>query len=404
MENPVSAAQLAVLKWIADGCDSSTIPSLSYKIHAVALQNRGLIYLAHRRGHWNASLTAKGEYYIEHGQYPDPPAKTERPLTRSERKNSLRRAARRREAAARRREAVPKPRAIPIPTQVSDAHPAIRELMEHKRRLAVPEEHRQRALLILQALIEEAQRRGWTVAPTASSVSREARNDGHTRIWESRDLFSIDAGHYAVGIRLRVRHRQVLREPSDDQEKSAKRWGYNITPSYDLVPTDEIFMDLDDNQYPSLIIKDTPVFKVEDKLIRAINRIQDATDKALVYAEERRVAAMAEAEAQKRREAFQERVDRYGTWVKALETLHAEMQHHDALMRTVARLREYIGEHDRDAGIQDLTTYASWVERHLKESSPFHKFEIPTSELPDLSYAEWRRWEGGQTRKPRSLW
>ncbi|GAB3261581.1 hypothetical protein [Arthrobacter pigmenti] len=73
MDLTLNDVQLEVLRWVADGCDMEALVTPTFKTSAAALRNRGLVELDRRRGRWNASLTQKGTYYLEHGRHPDAP-------------------------------------------------------------------------------------------------------------------------------------------------------------------------------------------------------------------------------------------------------------------------------------------------------------------------------------------
>jgi len=66
----LSVAQLAVLRWVADGEPNGVYDEgFGHRITARALERRGLVKV---RGHgrsWTAALTAGGRYYLEHGSY-----------------------------------------------------------------------------------------------------------------------------------------------------------------------------------------------------------------------------------------------------------------------------------------------------------------------------------------------
>jgi hypothetical protein len=68
---PLNERQVAVLSWIAEGCPDGIMEGDSYKVSAVALQDRGLIQVSRRRGVWQAEVTAGGRYYVLHGAFPD---------------------------------------------------------------------------------------------------------------------------------------------------------------------------------------------------------------------------------------------------------------------------------------------------------------------------------------------
>ncbi|HUY45494.1 MAG TPA: helix-turn-helix domain-containing protein [Streptosporangiaceae bacterium] len=71
---PLSARQLNVLKWIADGCPDRDWPDESHKNSARALESRGLARVRRKGKLWHAVLSADGRHYLERGRYPEPPA------------------------------------------------------------------------------------------------------------------------------------------------------------------------------------------------------------------------------------------------------------------------------------------------------------------------------------------
>ena len=67
---PISAHQVEVLRWIADGCPDGVMTGYSYKTTAKALQGRRLVTAGVRAGAWRAEITEAGRYYLDHGCYP----------------------------------------------------------------------------------------------------------------------------------------------------------------------------------------------------------------------------------------------------------------------------------------------------------------------------------------------
>lgn len=70
---PLTDRQLAVLRWIADGCPEGVWPGHSHKLSVRALETRNLASLRRRYGKWNAVLMPDGEHYLKHGTYPGEP-------------------------------------------------------------------------------------------------------------------------------------------------------------------------------------------------------------------------------------------------------------------------------------------------------------------------------------------
>ena len=69
----ISDGQLAILKWIGDGCQQDVVTGHVYKTTANSLQNRGLVVISRKGGIWRASITEKGLAYLEHGPGLMPP-------------------------------------------------------------------------------------------------------------------------------------------------------------------------------------------------------------------------------------------------------------------------------------------------------------------------------------------
>lgn len=59
--------QLDVLRWIGDGCPDRDWPDQSHKLTARSLAGRGLADVRRKKKIWTATITAAGQYYLEHG-------------------------------------------------------------------------------------------------------------------------------------------------------------------------------------------------------------------------------------------------------------------------------------------------------------------------------------------------
>lgn len=64
--------QIAVLRWISEGCSDDGIDSVSARISAGALRNRGLVRTSGRGSTWKATITAAGTEYLQHLDGPNP--------------------------------------------------------------------------------------------------------------------------------------------------------------------------------------------------------------------------------------------------------------------------------------------------------------------------------------------
>jgi hypothetical protein len=67
----LSDRQVAVLRWIGDGCPGRAWPDESHKNTARALASRGPAEVGRKKKVWTATITSAGEYYLDHGR-PEP--------------------------------------------------------------------------------------------------------------------------------------------------------------------------------------------------------------------------------------------------------------------------------------------------------------------------------------------
>lgn len=67
---PLKPHQLEVLRWVEAGCPDADMPGDGAKHTARALQGRRLVTVSRRDGRWSATLTERGRYYLDNGQYP----------------------------------------------------------------------------------------------------------------------------------------------------------------------------------------------------------------------------------------------------------------------------------------------------------------------------------------------
>lgn len=413
MHTSLNEVQLAVLRWVADDRPPGIYDDgFAHRITARALERRGLVKVRGHGDSWTATVTNSGRYYIEHGRYesdetagstnPAPPTAQKRPVKASLRPRS----------SEPRPDAVPvdvhpeipastppKPRrpvideTIPIPVEIGRAHPAIRELVKYKKRLDVPEEERQRALLILHALAQESLRRGWAVTPQLSTMTPATFYTTRKREWPSSDLFLIDAGHEPAAIRLRMKTRRVDHVLTEKELADKQRGGYFWAPKSDFVPTDKMRLEIGAGHYGSLVLEDTVATRIEDKLLRAIIRIQQMSDDAVARAEAQRLRAIEAEQARQRTEALRRRGRNYGHWLQVLESLRKDVEHHQRLVPVVAGLREALPSREGSEHYDALVEYVEWAEEHLVASDPFRLIPLPNGDRPDLTYLEWREWD-----------
>lgn len=83
MKPQLNERQPAVLQWVGQAWPDGLWEDSSYQTSCQALQNRGLLKVARRRGQWGAELTDAGRHYLKHGTYP-PAQPQRRPTTQAQ--------------------------------------------------------------------------------------------------------------------------------------------------------------------------------------------------------------------------------------------------------------------------------------------------------------------------------
>lgn len=406
MDLTLNDAQLLVLRWVADGADLDNPPIETFKTSAVALRSRGVVTLDKRRGHWSIAITEAGKFYLEHGRHPE--AEEPKPTTPTKPKPApLKPQSEAAESDAStdhepprdpeppvQPERIVKDEKIPIPEQVRRPHRAVKELVDHKARLDVPMEQRQRALRILHAVVQEALRRGWDVTANPSTFETDRWNGRRTRVSPGPDLFSIDAGDAPAVIRLRMQQKRVDHVPTEKELADEARYNWRSYPKYDHVPTERMRLEVRSSTYDVLSLDDTVATRIEDKLLRAIEKIEQMSVDAREAAERRRQLEIQRAEEQRRAEELRKRAARYTSWAETLEKLRTDFVRHRELAEVVAGLRQAVEQRGPDHEYAELLgQYLAWSETHLEESDPLSRIWLPKGDRPDLSFDEWQEWK-----------
>jgi hypothetical protein len=71
--NTLNEVQVAVLRWIREGCPGNDVDGVSARISAAALRNRGFVRTSGRGPTWTATITAAGKEYLQEVDGPSPP-------------------------------------------------------------------------------------------------------------------------------------------------------------------------------------------------------------------------------------------------------------------------------------------------------------------------------------------
>jgi hypothetical protein len=187
--------QLAVLRWIRDGCPAGVMTGHTYKTTALALQGRRMVVVMKRRGVWSATVTESGLHYLLYGRLPDRPDKARAPDLR-QRTNTRRTVP----PAPANTSAGPGTAAPKQDTTMNDALELIRRLRsDHGTfRIEDPEDGVRRRY---RKAIHAAKQHG--LVPAGHTLRHTGRNNGDLIVC----LFSDDLPHDTEWNRLRLKKR-----------------------------------------------------------------------------------------------------------------------------------------------------------------------------------------------------
>lgn len=176
-------------------------------------------------------------------------------------------------------------------------------------------------------------------------------------------------------------------------------YSWSRPPKYDYRPTDRLRLDVRSGSSNSLTLDDTASTRIEDKLLRAVGKIEQLTVQARELAEQRRQMEIQRQLERERAEKLRKRAARYSSWYDTLEQLRADFVRHRELTEVVASLRRATaGRGPEHEFAEILGDYLSWTEEHLDESDPLRRIPLPQGERPDMTYDAWREWKRHNSR------
>jgi hypothetical protein len=357
----LNSTQVAVLRWVADGCPDRGVDSISTRISAGALRNRGLIRTSGHGPTWSASITVAGKDYLAQvdGSSPPQPRQPNISVTQQlvddvvaaggalrlprkewrdkdgidwERRVRLAETHGKVPAGSRLRVGVLSPTElvielvqdesmataheedggalapIPVPARLRKYHPVASEFARRTDLHEVSRKTLPRVLRILHALASEAERRGHTVG--CVGVGGRYGGEEWRPAREGELVFTI-RGH---DLRMRISEKGCgLRGPYEEQ---MKRWKLDREQPvrmmlflqrpkpYDIGATGELNIALLGGSSRQTSWGDRSRLQVEDRLPNVLHELQLQAAEA----EERRLAReAAEAERQRQWEAAVER-------------------------------------------------------------------------------------------------
>jgi hypothetical protein len=440
--------QVAVLRWIADGCPAGVMPDEFHRISAAALRSRGLVNTSGRGPTWNAKITSIGREYLRDVGGADPPVPRQANVSVTQQlvddviaaggslrvprkgwydrdgidyENRARLAERYRKVPAGKRlevsavgdeleisladgphngapaELVP----IRVPENVGRYHAAARAFRDRSERHEVSRELLPRATRILHAIAVEADRRGWSAAPVTEPERRYGRSG-----WRGskHGHLQIDADDHGFWLRLQEegvhtrgpweeevdRYRNVSRDSSYYRDRKLPSGAYDADASGRLKL--ELFGE------SSWMLRgrqsrwaDRQSWTLEERLPHLFREIQERIVEAERVAEERRIAAEKAAEAA-RREAQERERQWHVLMDRARERLleahrAAHLRAQTDAWQEATRLRSYCDALEAAYGEHpDSAPWLTWARQHADHLDPLT--DPPTMPEPPEATSE----------------
>jgi hypothetical protein len=416
--------QVAVLRWIADGCPAGVMDDdLSHRISAAALRNRGLVTTSGRGPTWVARIAQAGREYLDQVDGPNPPVARQPSVSvtqqlvddviaaggslRAPRKNWYERGGVDYENRARLAEAYGKvpagkrltvsvispkeleielvdappghlggrPELVPIivPEKVGRYHVAARQFRDRTERHEVSRALLPRATRIIHSIAVEAERRGWSARASSESKNGYGHTDwtgtkdGHLHITAERSEFWLRLQEEGVHTRgfweeEVYRYRNVSIDSSYYRNRALPRG------SYDAGATGRLKLELHASGrwiYSGRQSRwaDRQSWLLEERLAHLFREIEERIVKADHAAEQERIAAEKAAEAA--RQAAEERERTWHVLMRQAEERLVE-SHRAAELRAQADAWSAAENLRRycdavDAAYGDRATTADWL-------------------------------------------
>jgi hypothetical protein len=277
--------------------------------------------------------------------------------------------------------APPRPETIPIPETLRGCHPIIRATREAGAKdrsgidnrssaglvhLRIQKSNLGRALLIVQGLINEAERRGYSIR--AGQKSRECAGG----------LEIVINGH-GFEVTIKEEQRQVEHVLTANQERDKDR-GYYYGPRFDYEWTGSLQLRGGHDTYHAPLATDRKRWRLEERLPQALAKLEGMA----AAAEERRQAhERHQAQEQEAWEAAMARAK-----VRFVEHFRSEcLDGQIQAWQKAADIREFL-EAARMAAKQDDQSWLSWIDAYASTldplGSPLDPGPAPEPDLKDL--------------------
>lgn len=191
-----------------------------------------------------------------------------------------------------------------------------------------------------------------------------------------------------------MQQKRVDHIPTEKELADQARYSWDRPPRHDYVPTERMRLELRSGSTNALTLDDTVATRIEDKLLRAVEKIGQMSVDAREAAERHRQWEIQRVENQRRADELRNRATNYGSWVETLEQLRTDFVRHRELVDVVTNLRKAAEQRGPEHKLaQELADYLAWSEEHLEQSDPLNRIWLPRGERPDLTYEEWHDWK-----------
>lgn len=163
-------------------------------------------------------------------------------------------------------------------------------------------------------------------------------------------------------------------------------------PKWDFIPTDTFQVEVRADPYAPTVLQDGPRKSIEDGLLRALQKIEDATTKADENKRRAEQWAIERAQEEKERREIESLTWQYDSWLSPLEKLASSVSRHHKVAAAVDELTAYANSLPRGTERRAaLTRYIEWANDHIAATNPARRFMPPADEMPSLAHESWRR-------------
>lgn len=271
---------------------------------------------------------------------------------------------------------------VPVPTHVARYHPMVKAYLADRHRHAVSKEHLSRAARLLQAIVDEAPRRGLEVLDKTrakvgadSSVSREI-DRGHL-------ILRSPAGIYAIRVVEVSAPNGKRLEPRPWNERSTRpRWLDARTHEFVSTGDLELIVEGPGMAYSGTRYRDAKTIRLEAKLPRLFRAIEVQRRYAEIREEERQREV---AERQGRWEAAmteaRRRYDEQARWDHFAQRAR-EWRETTEQRAFIAAMREAVTDY-KGPERSSIVAQLEFVERKLDESDPVQHPALVLADVPD---------------------